>query len=132
MAWCRRLFDGCRIHHGEVELLHDPIGSGCVILEYQNVDGVVILFDRDGSIENPVSFGLPRKFRGIFFLDGVDCHGALFPQHGFNAGFAFGLFLVFQDRVEGGGQIFSRRACNLEGKFSPLQTHSHNLFRRIA
>ena len=126
------LLDGRRIHHGEVELLHNSIGSGRVILEHQNVDGVVILFDRDGRIENAVAFGLPRKLRGIFLLDGVNRHRALFPQHGFNAGFAFGLFLVFQDRIQGGGKIFRGRAADLEGKFGTLQAHPYNLFRRIA
>ena len=126
------LLDGRRIHHREFEFLHDPVGSGGVILEHQNVDGVVAFLHRNGRVEDSVALGLSGELRAILFFDGVDLHGALLPQHGFNAGFALGLFLIFQNRVKGGGKIFGGGAGDLEGKFSALQAHPHHLFRRVA
>ena len=126
------LLDRSRIHHRELELLHDPVGPCGVVLEYQDVDGVILFPHRDRGVENPVSLGLPGKPRAVLFFNGIDLQRAFLPQHGFNAGFALGLFLVFQNRVKGGGQIFRGCAGDLEGDFRALKAHAYHLLRRIA
>ena len=66
------LLDRSRVHYRELKLLHDPVGSGGVILEHQNVDGIVAFLHWDGCVENPVPLGLLGKLRAILLLDGVN------------------------------------------------------------
>ena len=129
------MLDGCCIHGGQLEPLHDPVDLGRILGTNHHIHHTIgrFLFAPEGAVNNTVPFGFLCKAFEMFFADGEHLQLLAAFQHGIQPLIAFGLVpvLVLGDGIEGCGDILSGRAGKPQGNFRTLQTHPNDLFRRI-